>query len=462
MGVNPVRIYGFLFFCAVTLINPLGSRRSEIWVDPKLAVLVAIGVFQFFWIAMVVRRKKSEFWSLFEQVFNQHKWLWLTWIAALVVGTLSTILSPFPERSFWAHPELRDGLFFWAVLLLVAVGASFVARFNSQAVRSAEAGVVAGVALHALVMIVQVIDWRFDFTATSFVTNSVYSEMLASTVWKSQMPIGLYLHRAQASYMVGLTALCLLIYLPRITASKKEKPVLVFIGLLICVLILGNSRGVLIPFALAFLLILWQKLQSFGVNLRKQVWKRAAVLGLAVIFFATTIGIVFQLKRPIVHESAGKINVISGGRWEYWQNSLKLVRDRPVLGWGFNGYGVGAPTLERCARSAGNKVTEVLDYNFVCHMADGSVRVFHSFAAKAHNWVLDQIVAFGLDGAIAWFLFIGSLFAALMRQGLAALALYAFIYLLFWYDTSMTTPWLFLLAATRPSGAAIGAVDISK
>jgi hypothetical protein len=86
---------------------------------------------------------------------------------------------------------------------------SLLLRLHPELARSQLIGLVIGGVIVALSIFPQAIDWRIDYTATT--GQLLQSNILRSTIFQNQQPIGLYSHRGHASFVLGAVAVMTLI-----------------------------------------------------------------------------------------------------------------------------------------------------------------------------------------------------------------------------------------------------------
>ena len=203
----PLFLYGFLFGLSIISINPWGGDRGEIWTAPKLIVIQLIVILNLGIILRHVRKSPlviSTAWKLGLSL----------WILFVGVGTISTCLSPFPSRSFWGQSSLGDGLLYWFFVAAFVVSNALVLQLKPKLVRYQLYGLLAGGVILAIGIFLQVIDWRIDFTATSGQINNFYSaydDILKSSIYRGEMPIGFNTNRGEAAFPLAMTGVLTLL-----------------------------------------------------------------------------------------------------------------------------------------------------------------------------------------------------------------------------------------------------------
>lgn len=93
-------VYTLLFTLSIIIINPWGSSRGEIWTQPKCAVLALIAICNLYLL-----------WKSGETLHIPKSWFTskLLWEIFLLIGFISTLLSPFPLRSLFGQDQMGDG-----------------------------------------------------------------------------------------------------------------------------------------------------------------------------------------------------------------------------------------------------------------------------------------------------------------------------------------------------------------
>lgn len=119
------------------------------------------------------------------------------------MGLTATLLSPFPWRSLGGQSTLGDGWLYWGLLAAFVLSNALVLRLVPTLLRSQFYGLLLGGVIIALSIFPQVLDWRIDYTATSGLVSLSDPQMLESTIWQRQMPVGLYSNRGHAAFVLA-------------------------------------------------------------------------------------------------------------------------------------------------------------------------------------------------------------------------------------------------------------------
>ncbi|WP_243146902.1 hypothetical protein [Scytonema sp. UIC 10036] len=100
---------------------------------------------------------------------------------------------------------MGDGLLYWILIAIFTLSNTLLLRLHSELARSQLQGLVIGGVVLAISIFPQVIDWKIDYTAT--MGQLFRDNILASTIFQNQQPIGLYSHRGHASFVLAAVAI---------------------------------------------------------------------------------------------------------------------------------------------------------------------------------------------------------------------------------------------------------------
>ncbi|WP_407883977.1 hypothetical protein [Scytonema sp. NUACC26] len=131
------------------------------------------------------------------------------WEIFLGVGLISTLTSPFPLRSLLGQEQMGDGLLYWVLIAIFTLSNTLLLRLHPELGRSQLQGLVIGSVILAISIFPQAINWKIDYTVTS--GQILRENILASTIFQNQQPIGLYSHRGHASFVLAATAVMTLV-----------------------------------------------------------------------------------------------------------------------------------------------------------------------------------------------------------------------------------------------------------
>ncbi len=196
--------YTLLFAFSIILIDPLGNSRGSIWTEPKVLAVLLITLLN---LSILWEERKSltvpRSWKIYS----------ILWGIFLGIGLLSTLLSPFPLRSLFGQEQMGDGWLYWLTLAVFTLSNSLLLTHHPELFHPQLKGLLIGGVILAISIFPQVIDWRIDYTAT--MGQLIQKNVLASTVFLGQQPIGLYSHRGHASFVLAAIVVLLLVSLQR-------------------------------------------------------------------------------------------------------------------------------------------------------------------------------------------------------------------------------------------------------
>ena len=126
-----------------------------------------------------------------------------------------------------------------------------------------------------------------------------------------------------------------------------------------------------------------------------------------------------------------------------WPQALWAIRQRPLLGYGFDGFGTVWPSIVARTDPAIEEVLEVGDH--VYKYFDGEqIREGHleAFYDKAHNFILDWALAVGVGGFLVYLTLLLFLIYVTTQSSASLLEALTVAYLAFtltWYDAAQFT-----------------------
>lgn len=455
-------IYGLLFALSLVLINPWGTPRAGIWTDPKVYALIAITLLT--WGVLLVaalidlRRRgaakaRASLDGALATAFPVSR-LWLIaallWLAFLASGLVTVVLSPVSFRSaLMPQVEMGDGWVYWAWTAAFTLGnALLLVRFPTL-FKAQLYGVLAGGVLSSLAIFVQSWNWTLDFTATMGQTLSPV--WLESRVHRLQMPLGFTSNRGHVAFIIA--ALAVLVVLSGLRGWLRGRLVWPLYGVLLLALYLTSSRGPQLAFAFGMLYLLvrfWRSRDARRVLFTSfaPLVLGALVLGLGLIGSGQTRTL------PSLSLALTNLDAFTSARVSYlWPSAVEGIRERPLFGWGFNGYGLAWPHIndfeERWAtqlarNSAGDAIGVVSiernNHNTFQYIGtDGNRYVGRVLTNKAHNILLDTAVSVGLVGLLLYGLLFGVFIYAAARgqgYGLEAVAVVYLVFGLTWFESA--------------------------
>lgn len=444
--------YTLLFALSIAAINPFADpvvSPESVWKNPKILALAAITLLN---LALVARESTKA-------SITMDRWMvaiTMLWSVFLAIGTITTVRSPFPIRSLLGHSLIGEGLLFWLLVAIFSVSCLAVFRVDPRVFRAQRNGVLLGGLLMASAVLVQTYNWTVDFTALSGRVVPGEADLLESRTLRSQMPIGFTSHRGYAGFVLAFVSLAFVTTLRESRRGRIEW--MVWGGILVCTtaLWMTNTRGAIIVVPTCLLALVAFK----AIN--RQPFRKVVVATMifgAAFFVAGTYrqGLANAPER-YVPPLSGSVNAISNGRIELWMIAFDSIRVRPLLGWGFDGFG-NAWARDTISGSNGHLqdrrnaqkalrgdehrsvpgLISMRDYSFTFHDAAGTTRTGIRPHSNAHNVLVDKLLAVGVIGAMTFFALLGIHMIIAARQ-LAWLALMSCIaYLVFgtfWYDSA--------------------------
>lgn len=447
-------VYGILTALSLVLINPWGTPRGEIWTDPKVYTLIALALLT--WAVLfgqllrfVFKRVRSETTPPFAP---PPSWGWaaLLWLGFLGSGLLTAYYSPIKAiNALMANNEMGDGWVYWAWVAAWVLGNALLLRRTPQLFKPQLYGFLLAGTLMGLAVLVQSADWRLDFTATMgqelSTPNPRSPNVLRSLIYEGQMPIGFTSHRGHAAFVVAATGVLALVGLLRGWLGKRYAWPLYALAL--AGLYFTATRGAQLAFAAGMVYLLLRFWRVGGA--RKTVllaFVPPLLGGLALGFSGGTRAL------PSLGSLATNLEAFTSARSYLWPSAVDGIRERPLLGWGFNGYGLAWPYVvdfdEAYKVNLARKDGEVVEmaqlqgtdhYYFRYIGEDGFAYRGRVLTNKAHNLFLDTAVSVGLLGLALYLLLLGVFLAATVRGagwGLEAVLVVYLVYSLTWFESA--------------------------
>ncbi|MDY6782422.1 MAG: O-antigen ligase family protein [Cyanobacteriota bacterium] len=409
------RLYSLLYALSIVLINPWGDSRGAIWTQPKVLVLLLIVFLNFIVLLEAQLSRDRE-----NQPIPKPWYLCLLlWGLFSGIGLISTLRSPAPMLSLLGQEEMGDGWLYWLLIASFSLTNSLLLRLHPEFLFPQVRGFIAGGSILALSMFPQVWDWRIDYTVK--MGQLLQDDMLASTIFQNQQPIGLYSHRGHAALVLAATGTLILITWRRGWVSLKEMGAMLFP--VIVALMLAQTRA------------------GIAAMLGGVAW----VLGRKysrLLIPATLVGVVLVGSWTGVR-SISKVSAIAratSGRVEMGEIALRGIQQRPILGWGFNGFGLAYPYVRY--RNWTPDILKIDSHGFV-HRRPTGERVKKEIATfKAHNLILDTMLSVGIAGFVSYAAIWGVSMGLIWRSPLSDSRAIALVYLIFasiWFECAQFT-----------------------
>jgi O-Antigen ligase len=440
------KLYGFLFALSLALISPWGENRGEIWTNPKVLVVFLITLLN-----CLVSFHAYTNCSLF--IGNTWKIGLEFWIIFLGLGLISTILSPFPLHSLWGNSVLGDGWIYWVLIGIFTLSNSLVLQLHPALFRAQLYGVLVGGLVVSLSIIPQMFDWRIDYTITSGQITSFNPQRLASSIWKSQMPIGLYSNRGHTAFVIATTAiLSILANLWKWISPIIFKPIF---SILLFTLILTQTRAGILAFLISAAYLILRCDQKSRAHLISSLFSKSVsgfritliiICSISLVNFTRLLDFAKQAKVDFF--SINHLETVSKGRFHLLNLGFKGIAEKPLLGWGFDGLGIAFPHIGdwtgiHKAYLINNipvdKVLSLGDFTFSYEGVDGSLHLGMLLTNKAHNLIIDSILSIGMIGFISVLMLFGFFIWNASKSilwGIEAVSIVYIIYTLFWFESA--------------------------
>ncbi|QLE59586.1 O-antigen ligase family protein [Nostoc sp. TCL26-01] len=344
--------------------------RGEIWTQPKVFTISLICILNFL-----------NLWEDRENLKLPQSWKInrLLWEIFLGIGLISTLASPFPWRSLLGQEQMGDGWLYWLLIALFTLSNNLLLRLHPELVRSQLRGLVIGGVILAISIFPQAINWRIDYTATS--GQLIQNNILASTIFQNQQPIGLYSHRGHASFVLAAVAVMTLIGWQWQWINTRQAAAA---GILIIpALVLTQTRAGLLALLVATIYLLGRKYYQLLIP--------TTLICLLLIGIATSTRQINNL--PVIKQ-------ITSDRVYLWEMANYRISLRPLLGWGMNGFGTAYSSVQ-----PGRKITKVIrlgDFSFNYQDENGQIKTAQLPTTKAHNLILDTLISIGFLGLASY------------------------------------------------------------
>lgn len=416
-------IYTLLFSLSIILINPIGTMRGEIWTQPKIFAISLICILNFL-----------NLWSDRENLKLSPSWKTakLLWEIFLGIGLIATIVSPFPWRSLFGQEQMGDGWFYWLLIAIFTLSNSLLLKLHPQLARSQLIGLVIGGVILALSIFPQAVNWRIDYTATN--GQLLKDHILASTIFQNQQPIGLYSHRGHASFVlaaVGVMALVGWRWRWICTRDAVIAGILIIPGLL-----LTQTRAGILAFLVGGVYWFYQS----GINKKIRLLILCTVL-VALLFVGAVSSTrqVEALNRFNFDSNTKILKQFTSDRVHLWEVSQRGISQRPLLGWGMNGFGSAYPHV---INSHWVKITRLGDFTFDYQHSDGRRGKQALITVKAHNLILDTTLSVGILGLVSYLVLLGFCLWLVIQspyRGVETIVFAYFVFTFTWFECAQFT-----------------------
>ena len=399
-------LYTLLYALSIILINPWGSSRGSIWTSPKVLIIwLIVGVN----LALLWEQRKAL------TISRQWKISLILWTIFLSIGAISTLQSPFPLTSFFGQDQMGDGWLYWLLIAAFTLSNSLLLIVHPQLINYQFQGLLIGGIILSLSIFPQIIDWRIDYTAK--MGQQIRGDVLASSIFQGQQPIGLYSHRGHAAVVLALTAVTAIVgWFWRFTSTKLTVITLI---LTVPALLLTSTRSAIFALIVASAYLLGRQYYKILIG----------VVLISLIAIA-----IMTVTRPL-DWSKPSVSQIMSSRSPLWTLSARGIKKRPLFGWGFNGLGIAYPYIRN------PQVTPIVvnlnefTYDYINIKGEISTREIPTY--KAHNWILDTTLSVGILGLLASTALWGYYLYLAVKSSVRGVEVVAIAYLIFtftWFD----------------------------
>jgi O-antigen ligase len=309
---------------------------------------------------------------------------------------------------------MGDGWLYWVLIAMFSLSNTLLLRLHPQLIRPQLKGLIIGGVIVAISIFPQVIDWRIDYTAT--MGQLIKPNILASTIFQGQQPIGLYYHRGHAAFVLAAVEILLLVSWRWGWISTRSVTLLGSIILL--ALLLTQTRQAIIALFIATTFLLGRK--------HYKVLIPVALVCLLIISLATTTRRINNL--PLIKQ-------LTSDRIYLWEQASRGISKRPLLGWGFDGFGIAYPYLLNPEKTP--KIVRLGDFSFDYLDEKEQIRTIALPTAKAHNLILDTTISVGIIGLFVYIsLFSFSLWQIINSpwRGIEAIAIVYLVFTFTWFE----------------------------
>lgn len=471
-------VYGVLCCLTLVAINPWGTPRHEVWTDPKVYALIGLALLTWAVLLVLLVRfvvQKSRHQSLLHLHWPRFWWPVAFLLGAFLLTGLATVYySPIKAmNAFRSHVEMGDGWLYWAWLSAFVLGNALVLRRLPRLFKAQLYGFLIGGALMALATLPQYVNWRLDYTQTTGqeVSTPNHPNLLVSSIYQGQMPIGLTSNRGHAAFIVAATAILALVSLLRGWLQKRYAWPLY--ALLVVAVYLTSTRGAQLAFGVGLLYLLVRFWRVVGARRVVLIALIPVVLGSTMILGSSVLGVsTGKRSLPPLNTFFKRPEAFLSFRPAYWRTAVEGIRQRPLLGWGYGGFGLAfgyANDFDKKFKvylAVGDNKNGVripiarlqgTDHYFFRYFGpDDQLYRGRVMSSKAHNIFLDMTLSLGLLGLVLYVLLLGLLTAISSRGsgwGLEAVTVVYLVYGLTWFDSAQFTHlawWVFSAGLALP------------
>ena len=263
----------------------------------------------------------------------------------------------------------------------------------------------------------------------------IRDNVLASTIFRGHQPIGLYSHRGHAAIVLAITSLlCLIAWKQRWRSSRCTLATLI---LLFTALLFTQTRAAILALVIAVAYLITR----FGLT--KQFRRIIIGAGLACLLFVGAISThrdIGALKQFNFASGTQIIKNLTSDRIWLWELSLRGITQRPLIGWGFNGFGIAYPYV--ITQNHTLDVIRLGNLSYDYRTKDEQLFTTSLPTYKAHNLILDTLLSVGVLGMLAYFALFGFYFWWVSRsphRGIEAVAIAYLVFTVAWFECAQFT-----------------------
>lgn len=429
---------GIFVALSVVAIDPTGFTRISIWIQPKTYALLILLLLVI--LVVAIRPPKAAESTFNLRVFwSDTRWLAAIGAAYVVVAHITPALSPFPDRAYWGQ---GDGASWWLTILALFLINAWALSIHPTLWRWEAAGFLLGAILCAGAVITQSFNWTVDFTSTSGALLPGRQDLLLSSIYRGQMPIGFTLHRGHVGIVLSLAGL-VVIYLRALTKLRSLMSMFLLLPVLTALWLTGTRAPWMAFFVGATYLVFVYLLPRAKYRLTAELCGLVLVSIVCAAFLVAAGDARFREQPGL----AAGTQRFTSGRIALWREAVGFIGQRPLLGWGAGGFGTAYGTNSAWARDVPTALVTFSDYAAHYPLAGGSDAVVLLPTNKAHNIVLDMLLTYGICGLVCycalWLALMWRVWNSAYRIWLGVFFAYL-SFLLTWYDAPGfgQLPWL--------------------
>lgn len=383
-------------------------------------------------------------WRIRQRLVLSRRWCIQAWAWGLflALGLISTVLSPFPGRSFFGHSITANGWLYWLLLTGFTLSNSLILQRFPQLFYWQLRGMLIGSAIVALSIYPQLLNWKIDYTMHSGQLWPESRHVLMTAIYQDHQPIGLYSHRGYAGFTLAMSAVLSVIALLSRWLSVRTSLVLTCLYAL--TLSFVRVRGAVLAMLVGWA---WLMLTSPSHRVLKRLMIVLALVGVLSFTWVTTERRVVDAEIYASTPFHIWLKHFTSDRIYLWQRAWKGIAERPLIGWGFSGYSI-RDAIYSCPEDS--KTVALYDYKILCQQKKRKFLV-KAEPTKAHNLPLDLLLSTGLPGLFAYLVLLVNYMdnSRDPKSFYIPLALTYIVYVMTWYDTAQFSHLIWWLLSSQ-------------